>query len=423
MKRLKGMHDIFYPEVEYFSKIEELAKNIFRQFGFSEIITPILEETEVFKRSVGEQTDVVSKEMYHFKDRDGKDICLRPENTAAVVRSYIENSLKEKLLSKLYYCGPMFRRERPQKGRYRQFHQIGAEIIGRSDELAEIDLLKLLQLFFERLGVKGLYTEINSIGCEKCRPAYREKLIEFLSSQKGLCEVCLTRVQTNPLRVLDCKQAACQELVKEAPYPAKFLCECCSDHYKKVIRFLDLLSLPYAENKFLVRGLDYYTKTVFEIKSKHLGAQDALCAGGRYDALIKQMGGEATPAVGFSIGLERLVIVLKELNACSVVSSGVDLFIAALGPKAQEKALPALYDLRNRDVRVEADFSKSNLKKLMKISDKLQSRFTLIIGEEELEKGKGIARNMNNKEQHEISLTNIEEDIVHLLKQGEKSEA
>jgi histidyl-tRNA synthetase len=418
-KRLKGMPDVYYPDIEYYKLIEKESGRIFEDYGFSEIRTPVLEETAVFKRSVGEETDIVSKEMYSFEDRDKKktSICLRPENTASVVRAYLENRLgDQKAQQKLYYIGPMFRRERPQKGRQRQFFQVGAEIFGAKDPSTDVELLKMLEHLFKTLGLTGLYTEINSIGCKACRPEYRSKLISYLNNEDELCGDCKIRRDKNPLRVLDCKNENCKKIVENAPVPFDFLCEDCGTHYSKLKEYLKVSNISFVENKLLVRGLDYYTKTVFEIKSNDLGAQNTLCAGGRYDDLVKTFGGPETPAVGFSLGVERLVIVLKEKELFKVDEiKPTDIFVAALGDEAKAKMLPEIFEMRNSGISVEMDFSKDNLKKLMKSADKLKSKYAFIIGEAELSEGKGILRNMESKEQREIELDSVLEEIKTYL--------
>lgn len=407
---LKGFKDLLPEEASRWEHLFALAKSTFDVYGFSMISTPIMEPTELFTRSIGAGTDIVEKEMYTFDDY-GKKVSLRPEGTACAVRAYLEHPCLSQLTpAKLYYIGPMFRRERPQAGRLRQFHQIGAEIIGEGSPLQEAELLSLLFDFFEQLHIVGLTLEINSIGCPVCRPLYREKLQGFLENQIAkLCEDCVRRFSVNPMRILDCKKESCKTATKNAPSPKDWLCTECDEHFKAVREGLNLLGIAYQINPRLVRGLDYYTKTAFEITTTSLGAQNTVAAGGRYDGLVNAQGGGKISAIGFAIGVERLAALMNPLE---IHTRPLTLFMAPLGTAASRRLLPILFSLRKKKIKTEAGNAKHSLKSQMKHADKVAAEYVLIVGDTELQTGFGLLRNMATHEQEEIELTCFVENMI-----------
>jgi len=413
LRSIRGFNDVLPDVTKRWHFIEESAKRVFETYGFSEIRIPILEFTEIFSRSIGTTTDIVEKEMYTFTDRDGSSVTLRPEGTAGVVRAFIENSIYSKSpISKLYYMGTMFRHERPQKGRYRGFNQIGAELFGTKDPLADGELIAMLWRFIETTGIERfLSLELSSLGDEHCRPSYKQRLIEYFRPLKHeLCENCRRRLEVNPLRILDCKESRCKEISRGSPLMLENLCEDCRKHLEKVKEALSNSDIKYSVNSRIVRGLDYYTRTVFEITTDELGAQNAVAAGGRYDGLVEQLGGPPTPAIGFSIGIERLVQ-LHEKAFPEGFRVDVDAFIAYLGERAKRKAFHLADGLRKVGVSTEIDFEDKSLKSQLKRADKLGSKFTIIIGEEELSRGKVKIRNMKDSTEEEIGF-----DDLRLLK-------
>jgi histidyl-tRNA synthetase len=399
---IRGFKDILPGEVEVWQFIEKTAVSLFEDFGYREIRIPILEHTELFARSIGEETDIVEKEMYTFPDRNGELITLRPEGTASIVRAYIQHKLyASEPVRKYYMIGPMFRRERPQKGRYRQFYQIDAEIFGVESPYADAEMIFLLITLLERLSVPDTEAHINSLGCPACRPVYKEALSAFISERAGrLCTDCIRRSARNPLRVLDCKVPDCREAMTDAPALLDSLCEACRSHFQTVRDTLEALSVRFTVNKRLVRGLDYYTRTAFEILTRSLGAQSAVAGGGRYDGLIGALGGPETPAIGFAIGFDRLAEIAAPVLGDLVPRP--DLFIAPLGEKSREKAFSWSCALGLLGVRVEIDLSGRSLKSLMKRADRLGARHVLIVGENELAEGSVLLRDMISKEQTSI---------------------
>jgi histidyl-tRNA synthetase len=386
-RALKGVHDIFPPDIFLWQKIESVAKEIFTVFGFLELRAPIIESTDVFIRSIGETTDIVEKEMYTFSDKAGRLITLRPEGTAPVVRCYVEHHLYNlPAPQKFFYLGPMFRYERPQSGRFRQFYQIGAEAFGISEPKIDAEVLSLLKLFFERLGLPELSFEINSIGCAKCRPDYRKALTDFFSQRlHGLCPDCKRRFDQNPLRLLDCKVEACKQLREGAPHVTTFLCSECGEHFDKLQSYTAVLGIPFRTNPEMVRGLDYYTRTTFEVTCSHLGAQNAVAAGGRYDRLVEDFGGPPTPAIGFAIGLERLASLLRSSSDQLIASPVV--FIAVLGEAAAREGLALAIRLRMKGLWAELGYAGNSLKSQMRRADRLAADYTLILGEDEISSG------------------------------------
>ena len=406
MKGIRGFKDIIPGEVEKWQYVESEARRVFGLFGFLELRIPLLERTELFARSIGEATDIVGKEMYTFPDRDGDSLTLRPEATTSIMRAYLEHGLDVKEpVGKYYFIGPMFRYERPQKGRYRQFHQIDAEILGVQEAQADAELLVMLMRFLGGLALKNLNLQINSLGDPACRGPYRDEIQKFLRSKReGLCEDCQRRLETNPLRVFDCKKEECQAQLAGAPVVLDFLCPDCRRHFERVKGLLDELRLPYAVNPRMVRGLDYYTRTAFEVVAGDLGAQNAVCGGGRYDGLAEEIGGPSVPAIGFAIGVERLVMLLPEEKNYLRYP---DVFIAALGEEAQRKGFALAQELRDAGVWVELDYEGKSLKSQMRKAGRFRTPWVVILGEEELKKDKAVLRDMAAKGQEEVPLTEI----------------
>ncbi len=404
---IKGFKDIPPSEVEPWQRLETLARNIFEAFGFEEIKLPLMEWTDLFSRSIGQDTDIVSKEMYTIKDSKGRGMTLRPEATASITRAYIQNRLYlENPVQKIFVTGPMFRHENPQKGRFRQFHQIDAEIFGDPGPLSDADLIVMLLHLFESLSITGLTLQLNSLGCPGCRTGFRGALRDYLEGfSNGLCGDCTRRARTNPLRVFDCKVEGCRGLVLGAPSVLDFLCTDCRKHFDKLQDLLLEAGVSYTVNPRLVRGLDYYTRTAFEVQTERLGAQNAVAGGGRYDKLVKELGGPDHPAIGFAIGVERLIALMNENPASE--ESHPALFVAALGEEASRKAFAWTTSLRKAGYRVEMDYASKSLKSQMKRADRLGARRVLIVGEKELSLGRGTLRDMKTKSQGEIPLEGL----------------
>jgi histidyl-tRNA synthetase len=404
---IRGFKDILPGEVELWQFIEKQTASLFENFGFKDIRIPIMERTELFSRSIGEETDIVEKEMYTFADRKGDLITLRPEATASVVRSYIQHRMyAADPVQKLYTIGPMFRRERPQKGRYRQFYQIDAEVFGVSSPLMDAQIVFMLMTLFDRLTVTDCTAKINSLGCPNCRPAFTAGLSRLLLEKAdALCEDCARRRARNPLRVLDCKVPACKAAMADAPSILDYLCPDCRDHFDSVMRHLTILGVSFELDKRLVRGLDYYTRTAFEIQTTLLGAQSAIAGGGRYDGLVKALGGPDIPAIGFAIGVDRLAeIAAKNLPD---LSRKPKLFIAALGQASQTLALEWVSKLAASGIHAEMDMAGRSLKSQMKQADRLGAAHVLIAGDAELEKGQVLLRDMATKDQVPVSVKDL----------------
>ena len=399
---IKGFNDILPGDVEKWQHIEATAREVFGCYGFSEIRVPVMEKTDLFARSIGDATDIVEKEMYSFIDKGDNKVTLRPEGTAGVMRALIEHKLyATDTINKLYYMGAMFRYERPQKGRYRQFHQIGAEVIGVQNPKIDAQLLTMLTQFFGELGLHEPALEINSLGCPQCRPAYRESLKDFLRSRlEGLCEDCRRRFETNPLRALDCKVEGCKTATIGAPAMLEHLCPECEAHFAETRQYLELVSTPYRINNRMVRGLDYYTRTTFEMVTGLLGSQSAVAAGGRYDGLIADLGGPAIPGIGFAMGVERVALLL----AAEQFSKKPALFIVAHGEQAGEKAFSIACELQRAGISVEFDYNTKSMKSQMRRADKLSCKYTIIIGEAELASGVAPLKEMASGIQTETSL-------------------
>ena len=412
---LKGFKDILPQEVETWQRLESASRKVFQCFGFQEIKPPILERTELFSRSIGQDTDIVAKEMYSFQDVKGRGLSLRPEATASVVRAYIEHRLYEKNpVQKLFTIGPMFRRERPQRGRFRQFHQMNAEILGDPGPKSDADIIVMAMALFDAVGLQGLTLHLNSLGCPECRIHFKEELQRYLSQKTGeLCADCQRRAETNPLRVFDCKVETCNQVVSEAPSILAYICENCQEHFRVLQDYLQGSDISFVLNPKLVRGLDYYTRTTFELQTESLGAQNAVAGGGRYDGLVKLLGGPDHPAMGFAIGVERLVTLLGE--AGEEVPISPQLFVAALGERAERKVFHWVNDLRKSGLWVETEYASKGLKAQMKRADRLGAKKVLIVGDEELASGKGILRDMETKIQQDIELDNLVKNLLKAL--------
>jgi len=404
---LKGMEDILPPDIHVWQAVEATARTIFARYGFQEIRVPILESTDIFTRGIGEATDIVEKEMYTFTDKGNRSVSMRPEGTAPVVRCYVEKNLHT-LASpqKYFYTGPMFRYERPQKGRFRQFYQVGAEAFGVATPVMDAEVISMLRNLLEAIGLGGLNFELNSIGCAECRPAYRQALLDFFSVKLGeYCPDCQRRYETNPLRILDCKVARCGELRQGAPTVTGHLCEGCRTHFDEVLSLLNALKVPHTLNPNLVRGLDYYTRTTFEVTSEHLGAQKAVAAGGRYDRLVEEFGGPATPAIGFAIGMERIVTLLKDQQ--EPVQPEPVVFVATLGKEAEIEGFRIVETLRARGIWAEQSYGAGSLKSQLRRADRIGAAFALIIGENELKAGLLQWKNMKKGEQGEVAVADV----------------
>lgn len=404
---IRGFNDILPGEVEKWQFFEDTARGIFEAFGFSEIRVPILEKTELFVRGIGEATDIVEKEMFTFPDRHGEMMTLRPEGTAPVVRAFIEHSMHAAdPVTKLYYIGPMFRYERPQKGRYRQFYQIGAEIFGVESPVADAEVLSMLTELFRRTGIQGAELQINSLGCKDCRPLYKDLLLEFLKKREDkLCSDCRRRLNHNPLRILDCKNEECKEATKDAPSILENLCTHCASHFAEVRSNLDILGTAYLINSRMVRGLDYYQKTTFEIVCTSLGSQNAVAAGGRYDGLVKDLGGPETPGLGFAIGLERAVSLIEPAD--KDIFRRPAIFIAALGEQAANWALKTKYELNLKGIWAEIDYEGKSIKSQMRRADKIKAGFSVVVGDGEIASGHAVLKDMINHTSEEVSLSSI----------------
>jgi histidyl-tRNA synthetase len=416
IKAIRGTRDLLPPETALWNFVEAAARDVFHAYNFQEIRTPIFEETQLFARSVGEETDIVSKEMYTWEDRGrgqsekGQSLTLRPENTAGVVRAYVEHKLWDRGLNKLYYIGPQFRRERPQKGRYRQFYQIGAEIIGPSTAGSEsaardAEMLEMLETFLNRLGINDWTLQLNSVGCPNDRAAYNQALRKALEPVVDkMCGDCQRRAVTNPLRVFDCKVPEDQPIIDKLPRISQFLDEGCRKHFLEVQEILKAVEVPFTLNDRLVRGLDYYTRTAFEFTHGALGAQNAILGGGRYDGLSESLGGPSAPGIGFAIGEDRLVLALKE--SAEAVARKPDVYIAPLGPGMDREAAKVAHELRRHDVVTELGDESFRLKKSLETASKMGARFALIVGENEVKSGAFALKNLETGEQ--ISVPRVE---------------
>lgn len=409
MQALKGTHDILPEEVYKWDYMEGVIRDVCARYGYKEIRTPIIEATELFQRGIGDTTDVVTKEMYTFTDRGNRSVTLRPENTASAVRAYLEHKMYgDQQVHKMFYIGSMFRYDRPQAGRYREFHQFGLEVLGASSPLADAEVIAMACEIFHKLGLRDLDLHLNSIGDRNCRPAYRQKLIEFFEGKKDqLCDDCRERLYKNPLRILDCKEEGCKKASVGAPEITDYLCDDCHAKFEAVKHYLDGLGISYTVDPRLVRGLDYYTNTAFEIQYPPLGAQSAVCGGGRYDGLVEEIGGPSTPGIGFAIGLERLLLALEMQNLIPAPKSQKRVYIAALGEDAVAEGFKIQEELRSLGVLTDMDLQGRSLKGQMKQAGKLDSQFTVIIGSNELEKGAAAVKNMADGTQEDIPFAEV----------------
>ena len=405
-KAVKGTKDVLPGEVYKNQYIESTALDVAGRFGFKEIRTPVFEHTELFQRGVGDTTDVVQKEMYTFDDKGGRSITLRPEGTAGAARSFLENGLcNETLPQKVCYLTSCYRYEKPQVGRLREFHQFGVECFGAQSPLADAEIISLADTLFKELGVKDLSLEINSIGCPTCRAEYHKALREYFSGRKDeLCDTCKGRLERNPMRILDCKSPVCSEIAKGAPVVLDYLCDECKEHFEKVKSYLKALNIEFTVNPKIVRGLDYYTKTVFEFVSNSIGAQGTVCGGGRYDGLVEELGGQKTPSLGFALGIERLMLLMEAQECEFPQEAKPDLFIAALGEKAQLKAVEIAKDMREEGFTCLYDVNGRGLRAQMKYADKLGAKYTVVLGEDEVQSGIAKLKNMESGEETEIAL-------------------
>ncbi|HIE13192.1 MAG TPA: histidine--tRNA ligase [Desulfotomaculum sp.] len=409
MKKPRGVHDILPGEVERWQHLEGVIRELTRVYGYREIRTPVFEFTELFQRGVGEETDIVAKEMYSFPDRRGRSLSLRPEGTAPVVRAFIENNLHTwPQPVKLYYTGPMFRYDRPQAWRYRQFHQFGVEVFGSADPAVDAEVIALLMEFYERIGLKELTLEINSVGCAECRADLTGALRNYFTSRlKELCRDCRARLGRNPLRLLDCKEEKCRGLAREAPVPLQFLCSRCEAHFQAVLKELETLNIGYAINPCLVRGLDYYTGTAFEVTVLDAGAQNALGGGGRYDNLVETCGGRPTPGVGFAVGLERTLYALEQQGVKLPGAASLEAFVATAGEVAAAKLSGVLRLLREAGIAADRDYTGRGLKGQLKQAHRRSARWVVILGDEELSRGNMAVRDMDTGEQAELPETEL----------------
>lgn len=407
IQAVKGMNDILPGQVEWWQRVEAVAREVLENFGYREIRTPLVEKLDLFARGIGETTDIVEKEMYAFEDRSGDWLALRPEATASVVRAYIQHNLQaQPITQKFYTLGPMFRRERPQKGRYRQFHQIDVEAFGVDDPMLDAEIMYLLRLYLEKLGLTGVVLHLNSLGCPDCRQDYRRVLQSFLEAHaESLCPDCQRRRHTNPLRTFDCKVDRCQAVVVEAPLLLDSICEPCGRHFEQVKSHLGQLEMHFVINPRMVRGLDYYSRTTFEVITDQLGAQNAVGGGGRYNGLVRDLGGPDIPGIGFAIGMERLILLLQQQQGETRRSPGI--FLAALGEKARAHAFLLTQQLRAAGLETEMDYEGKSLKSQMRRADKLGAAQVLILGEAEMAQGVAQLRNMADKSQRDIPLENI----------------
>lgn len=410
----KGTKDILPADSYKWQYIENIIREICSKFGYREIRTPIFEHTELFLRGVGGTTDIVQKEMYTFLDKGNRSITLRPEGTAGVVRSFIENNLyADSQPTKLYYLSaPIFRYEQPQAGRLREHKQFGIEAFGAKGPSIDAEIISLALTVFKKLGIGSLELNINSIGCRECRPKYNEALIGYLKNNEGsLCNTCRERMKTNPLRVLDCKEEVCSKIVKSAPVIIEYLCDECKTHFEGLKKRLETAEIDYSVNPYIVRGLDYYTKTVFEIISNDIGAKGTVCGGGRYDALVEEIGGPPTPGIGFGMGIERLLLVLESMGIELPRPGNCEVYICSLGQEANIKGFSIAAELRDSGLKTECDHMERSVKSQLKFANKIGAAWVIIIGDEELKNGTAIVRDMLNSKEHSVPFTGLKSFI------------
>lgn len=420
IRKPRGTQDFLPEQIINWHFIEERMRKICKAYGFSEIRTPVFEDTKLFLRGIGETTDVVSKEMYTFSTGDDKEqsFTLRPENTASAVRAYLENKVYGKeALTKWYYMGSMFRHDKPQAGRYREFHQFGAEVLGSQSPVVDSEVICMVVQLLKDFGLQDLNVEVNSVGCPNCRPAYRKRLIEFFEPKKDqLCSTCQERLYKNPLRILDCKHEICKELSVGAPEIHEHLCEECDDHFEELKSLLQVADIQYNLNPRLVRGLDYYTKTAFEVQYTPLGAQSAVAGGGRYDGLVEELDGPHTPAIGFAMGMERLLLALEKQGLLPEPVVEPTVFVLALGDAAKVEAFKICQTLRNEYITAEMDGQGKSMKAQLKYANKINAKYVIILGDDELANKEAIIRFMESSEQEAVSLDNVIDRITSLVK-------
>ena len=405
----KGTNDILPNQIDYWYYVEDIIKDVLQTYGYREIRTPAFEHTELFVRGIGETTDIVNKEMFTFQDKKGRSLTLRPEGTAPVVRAYLEHNLvRENPLVKLFYLGSMFRCEKPQAGRYRQFNQFGLEAIGSQSPLIDAEIIEASLAIYKRLGLSKLNLVINSVGCRECRPKYLSELKGYFQDKKELlCPDCRDRYDKNPLRILDCKNTQCRMQIEKSPTIFDFLCQDCQDHFKRLTEYLDVLGIAYQVNPLLVRGLDYYTKTAFEIISGELGSQNAVGGGGRYDYLVRELGGKDTPAVGFAAGIERIIATMEKQKVKIPVWAGIKVFVATVSSEDIPAAFKIINNLRENGISTETDYLNKSLKAQMRLANKLNVSYVLIVGQEELAEQKITIKNMTDGHQQAVPLKEI----------------
>lgn len=406
----RGTNDFLPGEVEKWQYLEGLIRDLFADYHYKEIRTPIFEHTELFLRSVGETSDIVSKEMYSFEDKGLRHVTLRPEGTAGTVRAFVENKLfAQSLPVKLYYTGPMFRYDQPQAGRYRQFHQFGCEVLGSADPMVDAEVISFAVDLFTKLGLQSLSVLINTVGCDHCRPRYQQALKDYFSQYKDqLCPTCLDRLEKNPLRLLDCKEEGCKAVAAHAPTTLDYACDDCKSHFETVCAYLESVGIKYEVDTTLVRGLDYYTQTAFEVIMNKVGSQqNAICGGGRYNKLVSEVGGDDIPGMGFAAGMERVLLTVEEEGIVLPVKDDIDVYVAPLGDAAKEVCFKLTHDLRQQGMVVETDYLSKSMKAQMKAADKNHARYTVIIGDDELANNVAVVRDMHNSTQENVPLDEV----------------
>jgi len=417
IKAPRGVRDVLPDESWKWAYVMDAARKVSNVFGYSEVHLPIFEHTELFARGIGDSTDVVEKEMYTFEDRSGRSLTLRPELTASMVRCYLEHGMSQKVQPvKMWSAGPMFRYERPQKGRYRQFWQLDVEALGSDAPEVDLEIISFAIYLFDMLGLSNLEVVVNSVGCPECRPTYRQALKDYVGSKfELLCPTCQNRFDRNPLRILDCKNEGCREIMKEAPGMTDYLCDECKEHFHRVKEGMSLLGIHYKEDKNLVRGLDYYTKTAFEVLSGELGAQNAVCGGGRYDNLAEAIGGPHVPGVGFAAGIERIVLTMEGQGCDFGPKPAIDVFVVTADDSAKRAALKLLYEIRQNHISVDMDYSGKSLGSQLKMASNKEARLACILGGTELQKGVVTVKDLASGSQEEVSRDSLVDYIRHSI--------
>lgn len=415
----RGTYDVLPDDTPRWQYLESKFRQTCALYGYGELRTPTFEHTELFTRNLGETTDVVSKEMYTFESRGGRSLTLRPEGTAPAVRAYVQHNLgAQRPVAKLYYIGRIFRCERPQAGRYREHTQLGVEAIGSPDPALDAEVISLAVQFYSGVGIEEFELRLNSIGCPECRPAMRTALVEFASGKRqSLCPACVARLDQNPLRLLDCKEQVCKQAMDDAPRMTDKLCPDCARHFGEVRSYLDAMGIGYVIDPRLVRGFDYYTRTAFEFVSGRLGAQNAIGGGGRYDDLVREIGGPQAPAVGFGLGLDRLILTIEALGIDLPTAAGVSVFVAGMGDGGHREAAMMAASLRRAGLSADMDYSGRSLKSQMKLADRLGARFVVILGDDEIDRGEATLRDMRTSEQTVVALG----DLVNYLRERQVS--